>query len=326
MKIVIHSGIGGAWGLGHACRMRALATALLAQGADVSFLVTTPALQDFVAPFPSTLSAYAWPSCSTPCDVLVEDVPPAAAASPWWYTRLREHIRVVRVDAPTATLDTCDALLAPCAHWDDRTVTRLQSAFGKRFLYGWDYVLLEQDVVEMPRVPSADRGDRPVVFAAGGSDPRHLLPQMLAWAGPPPPVQPWFALVPQYSVTLPPLPTWVEPRVFSRDLLRHAALLVTTFGVTCYEAIYWGIPAFMVASSPSTAEDAVRLMRASRGAVRAVGLPEPDFPDSLRTLIHSLMEQRAERQRMQTASVGLLDGLGAQRAATALLSLERISP
>ena len=70
MIVTINTGAGGRYGLGHASRCLALASALAAQGATVSFLTQTPFLTAVVAPFPCRLYRHVWPAL--PLDVLVD--------------------------------------------------------------------------------------------------------------------------------------------------------------------------------------------------------------------------------------------------------------
>lgn len=315
MGIGIHTGIGsGIWGMGHAVRMRALAAALTTQGAAVTFLTKNPGLMDFVDPFPCEVYRHVWPSLDI--DVLVEDVPCQAPAS--WYQLLRQRYRVVRVDVPTATPETCDLLLAPVVHWAPETVAAMQNVFGTRFLYGWEYVLLET-TPNLPRLPYAPRSAGPIVFASGGSS-GVLLQQLTEWAGPNETEQEWIALLPPYGPRVS-LPSWVHPEPYNRARVWQASLLITKFGITPYEAIIWGTPALMVTTSAADATDATRLALASHGAVRYLGRHGDLYPETVRTILELIQGAHEVRDQMHAASVGLLDGQGAVRAAHAILSL-----
>ena len=317
MHIGIHTGLGGHFGMGHAVRCKTLASALVAQGADVEFLTQTPALAAFVAPLPCHLYRHVWPAW--PIEVVVEDVPCQSPDA--WYALLRQRYRVVRVDVPTATPKTCDLLIAPCAHWHPDVVQGLSAAFGDRLLYGWDYVLLDEAVTQMPPVRYGLRVDGPVVFCAGGSDPTHALERMALWMGEAVQDREWMALVPAYGGPRD-LPVWMKVVPFARDWLREAALIVTTWGVTVYEALWFGTPLCTVTAMAARMADAQHCALASGHALVSLGnlgcLDACLFAATV-TDLAGLPRQRA---RMHEASRGLLDGKGAQRAASAILALE----
>ena len=321
MRIAIHTGASGLFGLGHATRMRALAAALAAQGASVSFLTPTPELGEVVSSFPCAAFVPDMGPEALPCDVFVEDVPPLYTSPSWWYAMLRQHRRVVRVDVPTATPSTCDLLLAPCAHWAPETVTALRTAFGSRFLFGWDYVLLDDAVTQFARTPYAARVDGPVVLCAGGSDPGGALLQMASWMGAAVKQEDWVALVPRYGGPVS-LPVWVRTEPFSRAWLRRASLLLTTWGVTVYEGIWWGVPMLTVTSTDRTEADARRLETVSHNAATHLGHVETISAETMGTEIARVVAHPALRAQMAAVAAGLLDGFGAHRAATAILALE----
>ena len=153
MKGLIRTDLSSQIGMGHAVRCKALAQALAARGAEVCFTTTTPGLETFVAPFLLD-ECVVWHSY----DVLIVDT----KASDWtqdtialWLAR-DAGLRVVCIDHTHATHDTCDLLVAPVAHWDDPTVARLRGDFGERFLYGWDYVLIDEAVTQHLEMPSPE--------------------------------------------------------------------------------------------------------------------------------------------------------------------------
>jgi len=175
-------------------------------------------------------------------------------------------------------------------------------------------------VTSLPRLPYAARLDGPVVFCAGGSDPHGALGQMTL-AGPLPPTPPWIALQPSLAAQAA-LPAWVRVEPFARDWLRRAGLVVTTWGVTVYETLYCGTPTLMVTTGEATEGDATCLEMRSGGAVKSLGVLGTLYPGMVRTAVQGLSRDPEERTRMAAASLNLVDGGGAARAAAALLTLE----
>ena len=327
MNVLIRADCGGVHGLGHSVRMKALAQELAACGASVSFVASTPALKAFVAPFPCV---EAWhPNESTRgCDVYVIDT----KEEQWgpgefvrWHTR---GIRVVRIDHPHATSASCDLLIGPCAHWPTETVSTLLASFGNRFLCGWDYAMLAPEVTQHQPIPYAERVNGPIVFCAGGSDPSDVLPKMFNWIraqgwGWYPDVTKVFAIpaaraeepVPKFR----PTKSYFEP--FTRELLREAALVVSLFGVTAYEAIYFQTPTLLLAHTDENRQGAA-LLEAATPAVRFCdALSLTHGQERFCLAVQQLWQAEGERYGMHLAASGLIDGRGTERVAEAIMRL-----
>lgn len=347
-RVLIRVDIGGEHGMGHAVRCKALAQALQAHGAEVRFVSPMKAMKDFVAPFHCSLApdslanGYQWAGCPNSTlwmneggITLVIDTKSEAAVSPEWLRCLRHeyrYVRVVRVDHPDATPDTCDLLIAPCAHWGQETVARLRQSFGERFLYGWDYVMLDADVVQHAQVPYEQRNG--IVFCAGGSDPTGALDQMYALTenlhidakllfcfG----AQSHGTLRQRYEVAGEESLCASDNRYampFHRDYLRQAAMVVTMFGQTCYELVWYRTPALCLGRSFHEQHDIVGLGNASRQSISYGGPITGITSEQLYLYFKSMLDdERILLQQKYEASAGLLDGHGVQRVAEAILQL-----
>ena len=325
MKCLIRTDLGGIHGMGHASRCRALAQALAARGADVRFLTRTLPLAAFVAPFAHETSLGAVDEQQLLAEAVARWRPDALVLdhpSPNGEDVLSEidarWCPVVRLDHPEATPASCSRLIAPGAHWESATVERLRADFGPRFLYGWEYVLLDDAVTSHPPIPYAARQDGLIVFCAGGSDPTGALRRMVHWGASLPINAPKIFLTGHYATDRPVVAT-VEP--FERRWLRQAALVVTLLGQTAYECLYWHVPTLCFAR---TREDVPRLevlSEASDGALVPCGWFDHATPAWFGGLVQGYWERPAHRAIMAATSAGLLDGQGTARVADAILEL-----
>lgn len=319
MRCLLRTDIGGNHGMGHAVRCLALAKALQARGAEVSFVTSTPALAVFVAPFACVDTLFAPPLPKI--DAYVVDTKDADLSEDYYATVRRNGPKVVRIDHPSATPGACDLLIAPVAHWSPETVSRLRTAFGERFLYGLEYVMLAPEVTAQTPVPYAEREHGMIVFCAGGSDPSGALAQMHTWAKDVlPDAHKYFCVGAQQDI---PCGTGDGYVRFDRAYLAEASLAVCLFGVTPYECLSYRTPVLMLAHTEENCDGAQWLMRASNGAAWWIG--SLNIPEALTTQGNFCASMQyawtVSKLRMHDASVNLLDGLGTQRVADAILGL-----
>ena len=336
MRILIRTDIGSQHGLGHGVRMRALARALTAQRVRVTFTSSTHDLRAFIAPF--AVQEPWFPNMPyRPCDVYVIDTKAEDLGTHpdnRWQTR---GIKIVRIDDPHAISDTCDLLIGPCAHWDTPTVERLRHDFGERFLYGWDYVMLDEDVTQHAPIPYTERVDGPIVFCAGGSDPDDVLAQMYDWCAPlMPDHEKCFLLGSHYTGRLRGKlegGLWAEDvttrrilQPYARETLRHAGLVVALFGVTVYECLFWQVPCLVFAR---TEEDEAFLSKWELACIRENLMDVPPFttrrqwkrcsPEFFRDMITRHFHRIRCHSNMPANSCGRIDGQGIARVADAIL-------
>ena len=176
-----------------------------------------------------------------------------------------------------------------------------------------------------------------MVFCAGGSDPGGALEQLLAWTVPFLPHIEKRYLVGRHSTgacaqrlggaqwVYGGEHAWLTP--FARRHLREAALVVTTFGITPYECLYYRTPVLVVGHTDENKAAAETLHAQMTGA--ATFTEDGCLNGALATLTGEKFTQwmqdywdcRTERQAMHAASAGLLDGRGVERVADAILHL-----
>lgn len=343
MRVLIRTDAGGSHGLGHATRCLALARELRVRGSEVRFVTRTLALRDFCG------DAFAY---ETSLDDYGEHCLLAEALYRWeasvlildtkysyddaWLHYLDDNVcNIVRIDHQTAREESCSLLVAPVAHWDTATVSRLRHDFGERFLYGWDYVILDDAVTRQAPIPYSERAPH-IVLCAGGSDPTGALDQMYAWTdGMQIDAKMLFCFGAQSHGTLrqrydavggESLCTsgnrYIVP--FHRDYLRQASLVVCMFGVTCYECLSYRTPALILAHTDENVHGAWGLEAASYGAAHALGHMSDHDASSFRSCLSAWYHVSGgiyARQHMHDASAGLMDGHGVQRVAEAILTL-----
>ena len=328
MNILIRTDIGAHHGMGHAVRMLALARELQHRGASVTFVTATDALRNYVVPFrcmvwtgQGVLSPR-WPEYTLIVDTKADDW--ANDNSALWYSR-QARMPVVRIDHPQATPDSCDLLVAPCAHWEPATVTRLRTSFGTRFLYGWAYVLLEPLMTLMPPVPQEQSVAESIVFTAGGSDPTQALQAMYDLTAPFVSTKQLIFLVGAQAQMLRQRHgtkrlTQTLVTSFDRTWIRHAELVVTLFGVTSYEALWWEVPQVMFTHTYENQMGA-RHFAAQHPAIAVCrGDIHHETPETLRQTLEAILEQGPYAPRPAA-----FDGLGVQRVAQAICELSTSS-
>jgi spore coat polysaccharide biosynthesis predicted glycosyltransferase SpsG len=239
--------------------------------------------------------------------------------------RFRRHgvagNRIVRIDHPQAMPATCDLLVLPGAHHAPKTMARLQYDFGHDLLAGWEYVMLDEEVTHQPPIPFAERMQGPIVFCAGGSDPSMAFEQMACWCTALPTTMPLLFMIPQQRLNVSSIPLWSKWVPFSRDLLRHAAMVVGFLGQITYECLWYQTPMLCFARQDLDREPVAQLARDTQGAVTSGGCFQEctaslfcDWVEGLWKTVHGPSPPLAPAR-------DLLDGLGLHRVAEAILTL-----
>lgn len=327
MSILIRTDIGGKHGMGHAVRMLALAKELTARGTAVRFLTKTPDLIRFVAPFETHIICGDARVYKPPFSVYIIDTKDPIPDHELIYSRLT-GVKVVHIDKPNVHMDLCDMLIGPVKHWDSGVVHALRQDFGERFLYGWDYVMLDESVTSTPPLPY-DMRDESLVFCAGGSDPDGAMTRMLAWTDDlDVPSTLLYFMHGQYSHTVPMprfeattkrLARYIVP--FSRAKLRHASMVVGMFGVTAYECLYYQTPMLCLAHRSDTVRDGRLLGLYAYGAIHGCNTLESYSHASFNEVLLSYWDRESWREHMHSAGLGLIDGQGVKRVSDAIMAL-----
>lgn len=322
MNICIRVDGGGEYGLGHVSRMVTLGAHLQTFDRNVAITIATSTptclpLRDACLDRDWTLNATGG-QYPPETDVLIVDHPYQNDDA---LCACCDRMAVVRIDAPWADPDSANLLIQPDMHTHVDDWPQL-AGWGPRLLLGADYVLLRPEVTTLPVFAWQDRTPG-ITVTAGGSDPDGTLRRLLTVLAQVPQVPQTF-LVPdawQGDAPMSLLPHQsLQP--FSLDRLRRAALLLTTMGVTVYEALYLGIPVTVLPRTPEQDRCLQRLVEATEGAVvpgpRVTDLADPwAFCQSLEEQAHSWQWLQAR----QACARGWVDGRGAQRVAAAIMTL-----
>jgi len=289
----------------------------------VAFVTTTlDTLSQFVAPFRcydsrTTTAPYA------KGDVLIVDTKAPDWAnddSALWLSRAA-GLRIVRIDHPRATHDSCDLLVGPCAHWDVETVQPLRHGFSARLLYGWEYILLAPQAIALVPMPYRDRYDGPIVLCAGGSDPAGRLVQWWQWLEHQETRRKRLFLLPHYAPYI--LPSkqphaWQQAIPYAQSHLRHASLVVGLFGVTTYECLWYQTPMLCFARTPDEMR-AIECLRDQGAPLWSGGLTQETTQESLCRMLGEYYACGVQETQQRRGP--WVDGHGSARVADAILHL-----
>lgn len=196
-------------------------------------------------------------------------------------------------------------------------------ASAGRVLAGYRYAPIRAALRRLAADPPPPADPAEVVVCFGGSDPAdvaaRLVPAVAAGAG-------WAARTvpivgPAYRGTLEPAPSWdvVRDPADLDERLARATVALIGGGTMKVELALLGIPAVIVA----VADDQLPVAPpfAATGAARFAGDGRTADPSAVARAVSDLLADGAERVAMSRAARSLIDGLGAQRVAAAVLAL-----
>lgn len=327
-RILIRVDIGGVHGLGHGVRMRALAQALAAQGAEVAFVTQTPALAAFVAPSQCWIGEHACHAYSVRDGVHIVDTAADIPASDYFSWRAMDSKIVVFDKIPGPDLvDLVDLVILPNAHTAPTTIVRLEADFPGRVLHGWDYVMLPEDVAEGHPLPYDER-EQQIVFCAGGSDPEGVLQHVYDWTADLA-IDATLGFLIGHQAQYDRLVLRQRDRKarsfmapFTRAQLAEASLVVSLFGQTVYEALWYQTPTIVLARNDAEQVDALRLQRQCRGVSVAGALRVyAEHPQVFGQVVRCIWEDTRRREHPSMLADKILDGRGTARVADAILAL-----
>ena len=325
-RILIRVDIGGVHGLGHGVRMRVLAQALAAQGAEVAFVTQTPALAAFVAPSQCWIGEHACRAYSVRDGVHIVDTAADIPASDYFSWRAMDS-KIVVFDKILGLdlVDLVDLVILPNAHTALTTIVRLEADFPGRVLHGWDYVMLPEDVTEGAPLPYTER-EQQIVLCAGGSDPDGMLQQMYNWTTDLEIDAELCFLIGSHAaydrLMIKRVYRKNVPLVasFTRAHLAEASLVVTTFGQVVYEALYYQTPCVVLARNEDDDRNAFWLQRHC-AAVYAADIRT--HANRSKQFCRVIQMAWTLRRPSAASAVEKLDGHGVERVADAILALVR---
>jgi spore coat polysaccharide biosynthesis predicted glycosyltransferase SpsG len=333
-RVLFRADGGESLGMGHVFRSLAIADVLRGNTrAEIAFLMS-----DAHPPGVRTVSDHGYdvrtvepglPACLDAIrafgpDILINDLPALDAA----YLRAVSHLPVTTVnlvDTPDdlQSTDAYEHLIVSVMNEDQKTP---ESFYG-----GPEYAILREHFRGRPKAVREEA--RLVLLSFGGSDPQGLTLKAARALGALPAAVELVAVTgPAFSdpraleSSLPslPRPLRIEREVGGdrlAELMLEADLMVGSGGMSVYEIAALGTPGVVLAQNER--ED--RRMRefARHGTVRYLGLG-PDVADAdLFAAVDSLLRDAPRRREMSARGRALVDGLGAARAADAVLQSHR---
>ena len=201
-----------------------------------------------------------------------------------------------------------------------------------RLLLGPEYLLLREEFAGIPAPSIKPRVER-VLITVGGMDQQALTPKLIRWLREVLPqaildvvIGPFFghgvireteALAAADSKTA----LWFDPPAM-RDLMVGADLAVTGGGQTTYELAACGTPAVAIRLGDNQTHNLRAL--AAAGTLHWIGDGDaPDLQQRLQAVVGRLAGDPATRKEMSRAGRALVDGKGATRVASELLTTAR---
>lgn len=338
MRIGIRCDAGGDYGLGHISRMNSLTKALkiLEPHCEITFYSKTSALwMSQLSPTMADVVKFNEGDSEMHIlerisllgeDVLIIDRKDQYDNMQLRRLRKAEHpLRVVCIDMPWARPEECDLLVLPNIHTSGNTVDQLCGLFGDRFLYGAEYVLIRDDVLDTKPI-SYKRRENWIAFFAGGSDPTDTLKLMYNMSetltARLPNVQRLYCIgeyARSFEITPGDSNAWVTG--YHHLNLAQCALAVSLFGVTAYEALYLRTPVLTAGHNKVNEVASQYLEKASEGASIHMGdisnMMREDFCD----LIYNIWCDLDRRKEMYMRSSDLICSTGAGNIAEEILNL-----
>lgn len=312
---IIRADGGSGVGLGHVRRCFALGKALKARGLEVVVLAPSEELADLAA---------AAGLAATPCgadEAAIMDK--AEGASVLVFDHY--HLDMSRLSAPILlAFDDTEDRPTPAdvvVNGSPAASAIFYASLGaKRVLSGPAYQVIRPDLKRLDgRDPSAS--PRRLLATIGGGDPRSMLPVLANWLGGPRftniqvdlVVGP-YAQVPHASdrVTLHKDPANMV------DLIAQADIAVSGAGQTLMELLYCGVPTAALCLAENQALNLKALE--GEGVVLAAGnADDPNWIETLDVAVNKLLTDPGLRTRLSINASQLVDGMGAERIAEAIL-------
>jgi spore coat polysaccharide biosynthesis predicted glycosyltransferase SpsG/CMP-N-acetylneuraminic acid synthetase len=333
-RVLFRADGGAALGMGHVFRSLAIADALREQAhADVAFLMSAE-LPDGIR----TVSRHGYPvravDGSRPEDFLehVRDFAPSILINdlrtlPADYLRALSHLGTTTVNLVDTPGD-----LETTEHYEQLIVSVMKEdrETPEGFYAGPEYAILREQF--RGRVKEVREQARQVLLSFGGSDPqgltllaaRALMPlpaevELLAVTGPA------FAFHRELEEALSSAPGRVrvvrDASGHIAELMLEADVMVGSGGMSVYEIAALGTPGVILAQN---AREDERMREFARlGTVAYLGLGTDVAEGTLREAVSGLLRSPGDRRAMSARGRALVDGLGAVRAADAVLASHR---
>jgi spore coat polysaccharide biosynthesis predicted glycosyltransferase SpsG len=235
--------------------------------------------------------------------------------------------KTVMLDNICEGLAQCDEIVFPNAHFDVGGLRGLLLPEKLRSIRtGPEYVILRDEVLSAKRLAKHTLSDPPrIVLTTGGSDPEGILLKLIGWLKDAD-IRARFVALKGDSFKLKDelvelaksLPPNLEVLPYSPEDAVRGEIAVSTFGMSIYEMIYWGIPTICVSHSPENASAAKRLASKLK-VIDNLGLIDDIGPNDLRKSIERLSNESVHRAYVEKCA-NFIDGKGAERVSRLIVS------
>jgi spore coat polysaccharide biosynthesis protein SpsF len=241
---------------------------------------------------------------------------------------LRRSRAVVFVDHCSPGAFAADLIIFPCAALSQDVIDDRRWTDGRAvLLHGPQFVLLARQVLELRQRRGTRRNDGPLVVTTGGRDPEAVLVKLLKWLAGMRTVAPTIALVGDafahrsaLEQLTSRLPAHIRVVPFSHNQLSEAEIAISTFGVTAYELMFFGIPTLVIGHSRENARTSRILAERCRATID-LGFIGELTEQSFMLHLSTLLEDKERRLEMSRLGLMHIDGLGAERMAEAIFAL-----
>ena len=213
----------------------------------------------------------------------------------------------------------CNLAIYPAAHLP-RVFTEDSrwSTAPTKLLYGFDYSLLNADILSIEPRSDINKEVKKVGFIAGGSDPTNSLLLFAEWINSSNLDNYQFYLLfgkgCGYSEKHKSLMLKDNIRFipFSTEKIKELDIAICAFGISVYELVYLNIPTLTYGHSPKHAEASARFAQ-QFNCTDDLGLIAQMDKSFFIGKLSSIIENFAKREQLFKRCVGLIDGNGAIR-------------
>jgi len=327
VRLLVRTTAGGAIGLGHLRRCLSLASALLAERAEVVFAIDGD-LVGAALTRADGFVAYELTTGSATETLLVASQCNADAVIADSYEFDARYFRELRASgALLVALDDCIDRELPVEMVVNPTVGVAPEEYEKwtsaRLLLGPRYALLRKAFSSL-RARQIRQTVETLLVSIGGSDPHHLTPRVVEWACQVFPARVDVIIGPMAAA---PRNEFSDRRVVlhcnpphMHELMLAADLAVSAGGQTTYELAATGTPTVAIRTAANQTRSLQGLQ--SAGALHWIGdASDEQLEATLKSTLSRLLNDQVRREAMSVAGQAIVDGHGAERVAREIVML-----
>jgi len=241
--------------------------------------------------------------------------------------KLKELVKVVMFHNYCDGANFTNAYIFPSAHTDPLLISDLRWSNNiTNLYYGFDYVVLNEKIVNIKKERNYKKKSATIVITTGGSDPKGVLIKVLRWIN-----QidilgvNVLALVGEsfvHTKTLESLKKKLNKNIivtpYDVSYLEVADMAISTFGVSTYELVYLGLPILSIGHCKKNAESS-RILSEKCSQLIDLGNIDDLTKEKFRQGLYQVMD----RIKTNQVSGCLIDGKGVSRVAEIIYNIEK---